>query len=110
MSTSSTITSPTWIAKFNASLQRQFGIAVAHEALDFDRAAHRVDGARKLDEHAVAGVLDDLPAVPNDARLEERAPMLPQTAVGAFFVLADEAAVSGDVGHKERRQLPHVRP
>src|SRR5207253_717890 len=34
-------------------------IAACHFTLYFDRAAHRVDGACKLHQHAIAGGLDD---------------------------------------------------
>jgi hypothetical protein len=34
-------------------------ILVGHGALDFHRTAHRIDGACKLDQHAVTGRLYD---------------------------------------------------
>ena len=38
------------------------GVALGHLALHLDRAAHRIDDAGELDEHAVAGRLDDAAA------------------------------------------------
>ena len=46
-------------AEFDAALGRQAGVALDHAVLHFNRAAHRVDHAAKLDEAAVAGALDD---------------------------------------------------
>src|SRR5207253_7963218 len=40
----------------------RLGIAVDHRPLNLDGAAHRIDDARKLHQHAVAGGLDN-PAV-----------------------------------------------
>jgi hypothetical protein len=48
---------------------RDRGVAGDHLALQFDRAAHRVDDAGELDEEAVAGGLDDAAAVLGDLRL-----------------------------------------
>ena len=36
-------------------------ILVGHAALDFNCTAYRIDGACELDQHAVAGCLDDRP-------------------------------------------------
>ena len=40
-------------AKLDAPLRRQTKIAFDHAVLDFDGAAHRLDDASELDEHAV---------------------------------------------------------
>ena len=45
--------------ELDASLGRQAGIAFGHAVLHFDRAAHGVDHAAKLDEAAVPGSLDN---------------------------------------------------
>ena len=50
-------------AEFDAALGWQAGVALDHAVLHFDRAAHRVDHAAKLDEAAVAGALDDAPVM-----------------------------------------------
>jgi hypothetical protein len=41
-------------AELDAPFWRRAGVALDHAVLHFDRAAHRVDYAAKLDENAVA--------------------------------------------------------
>ncbi len=47
-------------AEFDPLILRHGGILLGHTALDFNRMAHRIDGAGKLDQHAVTGRLDDV--------------------------------------------------
>jgi hypothetical protein len=54
-------------AKLDAALGRQAGVALDHAVLHFDRAAHRIDHAAKLDETSIAGALDDASMVRRDA-------------------------------------------
>ena len=46
--------------EFDPLIRRHCGILFGHAALDFNRTAHRIDGAGKLDQHAVTGCLDDV--------------------------------------------------
>jgi hypothetical protein len=48
-------------AELDAALFRDAAIAQRQLALQLDRAAHRIDDARELDQEAVAGGLDDAP-------------------------------------------------
>src|SRR5258708_378888 len=50
---------------------RHRSIALGHAALNCDGATHRIDDALKLDEHAVAGGLDDAPAMLGDLGVSE---------------------------------------
>src|SRR5262249_60058578 len=50
-------------AKLNAFLEWYFHIALNHTALDFNGALHRVHRACELNQHAIAGRLDDVPSV-----------------------------------------------
>src|SRR5437016_10819173 len=50
------------------------GIALRHTALHGQRAAHGVDDARKLDQDAVAGGLDDAAAMHRDGRIDQLQP------------------------------------
>ncbi len=50
-------------AEFDPLILRHGGVLLGHAALDLDRAARRVDGAGELDQHAVAGGLDDAAAM-----------------------------------------------
>jgi hypothetical protein len=60
-------------AKLDAALARDTVIAQRHLALQFDRAAHRIDDAREFDQEPVAGGLDDAPAMLGDFRISELA-------------------------------------
>ena len=51
------------------------GIALGHPALHRDRAGDGVDDARELDQHAVAGGLDDAAVVLGDLRIDQFAAM-----------------------------------
>ena len=47
------------------------GVALDHAVLHFDRAAHRVDHAAKLDDEAVAGALDNASMVRRDRGINQ---------------------------------------
>ena len=59
-------------AEFDPEVRGHVDIALGHCALDFHRAAHRIDSAGELDQHAVAGGLDDAAAVRGDPGIDER--------------------------------------
>jgi len=58
-------------AKLDALGGRNVGIALRHRALQIDRAAYGIDDAGKLGQKAVAGRLDDAPAMLGDLRVRE---------------------------------------
>src|SRR6478736_3974653 len=53
-------------AKFDPLILRHGDILLSHTALDFNRIAHRIDCAGKLDQHAVAGRFDDAASMRSD--------------------------------------------
>ena len=55
----------------DAAILGRPGVALDHGVLNFDRAAHGVDDAAKLDEAAVAGALDDSPMMHGDSRINQ---------------------------------------
>ena len=57
--------------ELDAALRRQAGVALGHAVLRFDRAAHGVDDAPKLDEAAVAGAFHHAPMVRVDGGIDE---------------------------------------
>jgi hypothetical protein len=63
-------------AELDAPYWRRPGVALDHAALHFDRAAHRVDYAAKLDENAVAGALNDAPMMGGDGGIDQIASQL----------------------------------
>jgi hypothetical protein len=50
-------------AKFDPLVLWDRSILLGHAALDFNGTAHRIHGTGKLDEHAIAGRLDDAAAM-----------------------------------------------
>ena len=60
--------------QYDASFSGNAFVAIGEAALHLDRAARRLDHAAKLRDHAVAGALDDAPAVRRNRRVHEIAP------------------------------------
>jgi hypothetical protein len=59
-------------AEFDPLILRHGGILLGHAALDFNRIAHRIDGAGKLDQHSVARSLDEVTAMRRDCGVDKR--------------------------------------
>src|SRR5712671_1504204 len=81
------------------------GIALGHLALHSDRATYRVDDARKLDQHAVAGGLDHAPAMLRDLGIDQFAPVRLQPSKRPFLVGTHEPTVTCDVRGENGGQL-----
>src|ERR1700694_3384022 len=60
-------------AEFDALVRGHSGVALGHGALDFHSTSHGVHRACELDQHAVAGGLDDTASVFSDARVDQLA-------------------------------------
>ena len=93
-------------AEFDARVLRHVGVLRGHAALDFDRAAHRIDGAGELHQHAVAGGLDDAAAMRGDTGIDQRLAQRLSVGERAFLVATHQAAVAGDIRRQHRRQPP----
>ena len=108
ISLSSMMMSPTWMPMRNSIrlVLRHVGILLGHAALDLDGASHRIDGAGELDQHAVAGGLDDASAMLGDGGIEKRLSGGLQAGQRAFFVHTHQAAVSGDIRRQNCRKPP----
>ena len=59
-------------AEFDPWILRYGGILRCHAALDFNRIAHRIDCASKLDQHSVARSLDDATTMRGDCGVNKR--------------------------------------
>jgi hypothetical protein len=57
--------------------------------LDLDGAAHRIDDARKLHQHAIAGSLDDAAVMFPDFRIDKLAAVRLQAIEGTLFVRSE---------------------
>ena len=90
-------------AKAHAAFFRQIDIARRDAFLHGERAAHRLDRARELRQHAVAAGGDDAPALLRDAAVDRLAAGA-QRVKGAFLVVAHQLAVSHHVGGKNGGQ------
>ena len=77
-------------AELDAALGRQAGVALDQALLHFDRAAHGVDHAAELDKNAIAGALDDAPAMRVDGGIDQIAAQPPQPRKRAVLVRASE--------------------
>ena len=83
---------------------RRIGIVLGHAALHFHRAAHRIDGAGELDQHAVAAGLDDAAAVRRQWGIDDGFLDILQPGQRAFLISAHQPAIAGDFRRQHRRQ------
>ena len=91
--------------KTDAPVLRHFGIALDHRVLHFDGAAHRIDGAAKLDDCAVARAFDDAPVMDGDGRVDQVAAQRPQPREDAVLVRSGKPAVGDHVRYQDRRKF-----
>jgi hypothetical protein len=82
-------------------LGRDVRISARHLALDVHRALNGVDRALELDQHAVAGRLDEPPAVRGDGGIDHFEAMRFQARKRARLVGFHEPAVAGHVGRED---------
>jgi hypothetical protein len=73
-------------AQLDAAVRRDADVPLGHRLLDFDRAAHRIDDAGKLDQQTVAGGLDDTTVMLGDFRIEQLAAQRFEAFERAFLV------------------------
>ena len=93
-------------AKFNPLDLRYIDIVFGHAALNFVGTSHGVNDAGKLDESAVAGVLDDASVMLSDFRIEKRLSKSFQLRQRAFFVDPYQAARARDICRQNSCQPP----
>ena len=93
-------------AKFDFLVRRHVAIAFAHAALDFNGATQGVHDARKLDQHAIAGGLDDVAAVLVELGLGEVVQTGLQSAQRAFLVASHQPAVAGHIHGQDGGEAP----
>jgi hypothetical protein len=86
------------------AVRRHVGVAPGHALLDLDGAGRGIHQAGELDQHPVAGGLDDSAAVPGDRRVDELDPMRPEARQGAGLVKLHQPAVTHHVAGENRHQ------
>ena len=106
MSSPSTMTSPRLTPMRNSMRRssRNIGVALAHVALDLGGAGDRIHDARELDQHAVAGELDDAPPMLGDLGVDQLLAMRLERRERGGLVDAHEAAVADHIGGQNSGQ------
>jgi hypothetical protein len=84
-------------AELHPPRRRDVRVASRHPPLDLDSAQHRIDDAVELDQHAIAGGLDDAAAVLRDSRIDELDPMGLETRERPRLVSLHQATVADHV-------------
>jgi hypothetical protein len=89
-------------AKFDAPVLRHARVALDHGVLHFDRAAHGVDHAAKLDDRPIAGAFHHPAVVDSDGRIDEIAAQRPEARQNPILVRAGESAEADDIRRQDR--------
>ena len=90
-------------AKFDPLILRHSGVLLGDAALHFNRTAHRIYGAGKLDQHAVAGRLDDAASMGGYSGVNKGLSDSLQPGQRAFLVGTHQTAVTGDIRRQNSR-------
>src|SRR5262249_6426745 len=93
-------------ADAKGDLWRPIDGTVCHLGLDRHRAGNRVHSAGELDEHAVAGGLDDAPFMLGDDRIKDFAPDRLQSRKGTDLVGTHKPRIASDISRQHRCQSP----
>ena len=88
-------------AELDATILRDIFIPAGHGPLDFGRAGHGIHDAGELDQHAVAGDLDDTTVVLRDLAVDEFPAMGLERAERRRLVQTHQAAVADHVGGED---------
>jgi hypothetical protein len=94
----------------DAPLLRQLGIRSSHLFLEINGALHRVDRAGKVDQHAIAGDLENSALVAGDKRLEHRFPAGLERSKRADFITLHKPAVANHISgqNSSKATSPHL--
>ena len=92
--------------EYDPAFLRRPRIAFGHLPLHGNRAGDGLDHARELDQNAVAGGLNDAPAMLVDFGIDQLASMRPEPRERVFFVGPHEPAVARDVRGENGGQPP----
>jgi len=87
-------------AELDAPVGRDVCVAPQHSVLNLHRALHGVDDVMELDQHAVAGGLDDLTLVLDDRRIDQLEPVGLEACQRPGLVELHQPAIADHVGGK----------
>jgi hypothetical protein len=91
-------------AQFDAALRRDTGVPLRHRLLHFNRAAHRIDHARKFHQQAIAGGLDDAARMLGDLRIEKVAAQRFEAFERALLIRPHQPRIPRHIGGEDRRE------
>jgi hypothetical protein len=89
-------------AKLDPPCRRDVRVATCHAALNFRGAHHRVDDAAELDQHTVAGGLDDAAMILRDSWIDELKPMGLEPRERSPLVDLHEPTIADHIGGEDR--------
>ena len=91
--------------ELDAVLGLEVRVVYGDALLNLDRAPHRIDHARKLDQDTITRKLDDAAAMLCDLGFDEVLVQGPKMGVRAGFVRAHQPTVADHVGGEDRGEL-----
>jgi hypothetical protein len=89
-------------AQFDVVIRANARVSLGHRLLHRDRAAHRIDDTGELDQHAVAGGLDDAAMVLGDFRIDQLPPQRLEAFERAFLIHPHQPRIPRHIGGKDR--------
>jgi len=89
-------------AQFDAAVCRDARMPLGHRLLHRNRAANRIDDARKFHQHSVAGGLDDAAMVLGDLRIEELMAQRFQAFERTLLVRPHQPRIPRHIGGEDR--------
>ena len=93
-------------AELDAALRRHVGVARGHAALNIHRTTYGIHHADELNDHPVAGGIDDAPTMPGDFGINQFFAVCLELAKRALLVGTHQPAVSSDIGREDGCQSP----
>ena len=81
-------------------------VPLRHLFLDRHGTGYGIDGAGELDQHTVAGRLDDASLMGSDCRINHLAAVSLQCVKRSYLIRAHESAIASNVRRQHRRQSP----
>src|SRR5262249_61558574 len=92
-------------AKCHRWAPRRGGVARGLALVNIERTPPRLDRARKFGERGITRGIENPAARFRDEIVDDRA-ISRKTPQGLLFVLGDEPRIAGNIGRKNRRDLP----